>query len=161
MMKPPTTNDDCIECTLDLYQPSPSHNVPLPSIANARITKMKMTILSMIAISNTTEILKMSISLSFSVRMDFVCRREAMLQPCIHPYHFRLYPNSLELSLPLFIFLCLCYYDLTNFVEPLFIIICFLYSHVNDFTCLQFHMLSIITCYSISHVYYYLLCMMN
>ena len=37
-----------------------------------------------------------------------------LLQPCICPYLFRLYLNSLE---------------------PLFIITCFSYSHVNDFTC--------------------------
>src|SRR6266550_5454751 len=99
---------------LDPYQLSPSHNVLLLSIANAKITKMKTTTLSTIVILNTTGILKMSISLSFLVKMDFVCRREAMLQPCIRPYLFQLYPNSLE---------------------PSFIIICFSYSHVYDFTC--------------------------
>ncbi len=76
------------------------------------------------------------------------------------PLSFWLYLNFLELSLSLFVPLYPCYYGLTNIVEPSFIIICFSYSHVNDFTCLQFHMLSIITCYSISHVYYYLLCTM-
>src|SRR6266576_1248573 len=145
---------------LDQYQPSPSHNVLLLSVTNAKIAKMKTTTLSTIVILNTTRILKMSISLSFPVKMDFVCRREAMLQLCIHPYLFWLYPNSLELSLPLFISLCPCYYDLMNFVKPSFVIICFSYSHVNNFTCLQFHMLSVITCYPISHVYYYLLCTM-
>src|SRR6266550_2185967 len=65
-----------------------------------------------------------------------------------------------KLPRTLFTSLYPCCYDLTNFVEPSFVITCFSYSHVNIFTCLQFHMLSVITCYLISHVYYYLLCMM-
>ncbi len=132
------------------YPPSLLNHVLLPSIANAKIAKMKTTTLSTTAISNTTEILKMSISLSFSVRMDFVCRREAMLQPCIRPYLFQLYPFIFSLSL----------FVLITIIKPSFVITCFSYSHVNDFTCLWFHMLSVITCYPISHVYYYLLCMM-
>ncbi len=40
------------------HLPSPSHNVPLPSVTNAKIVKMKTTTLSMIAILNTTGILK-------------------------------------------------------------------------------------------------------
>src|SRR6266550_7129483 len=109
---------------LDPYQLSPSHNVLLLSIANAKITKTKTTTLSTIVILNTTGILKMSISLSFLVKMDFVCRREAMLQPCICPY----LSSYTRIPFLLFIFVII--------IEPLFIIICFSYSHVNDFTCL-------------------------
>ncbi len=60
MTKPSTMNDDCVECTTlsSWTPPSPSHNVPLPSVTNAKIVKMKTTTLSMIAISNTTGILK-------------------------------------------------------------------------------------------------------
>src|SRR6266550_683282 len=102
---------------LDQYQPSPSHNVLLLSVTNAKIAKMKTTTLSTIVILNTTRILKMSISLSFPVKMDFVCRREAMLQLCIHTYLFgytQTPSNSLYFSLSLFILV-----GLTNFIEPL------------------------------------------
>src|SRR6266576_3810319 len=113
---------------LDRYPPFPSHNVPLPFAANAKIIKTKTITLSTIAISNITRILKMSISLSFPEKMDFVCRREAMLQPCIRPYLFGYTRTPLNLH-------SLSYA-----------------SHI--------HMLTVITCYLISHVYYYLLCTM-
>ena len=136
---PPSSNDETANhewwlrqthhiTALDQYPPPPSYNVPLPSVANVKIAKTKMTILSMIVISNTTRILKMSISLSFLVKMDFVCRREAMLQPCIRPYLFGYTRTPLNLH-------SLSYA-----------------SHI--------HMLTVITCYLISHVYYYLLCTM-
>src|SRR6266550_2335857 len=75
------------------------------------------------------------------------------------PLSFRLYLNSLYLSLSLFVLVC-C--GLTNFAEPSFVIICFSFSHGNNHYHMHFllyhmhivyHMLTIFTCLLLPFMY--------